>query len=56
VSIFNRYGSLIYQSTGYSRPWDGSYKGRPLPAGVYYYIIDLKNSTTLLSGSITLIR
>jgi gliding motility-associated-like protein len=59
VSIFNRYGQLIYQSNpgGYSsRPWDGTYNGSPVPIGTYYYIIKLSANKAPLSGSISVIR
>jgi gliding motility-associated-like protein len=42
VTIFNRYGQTIFRSRGYSRPWDGTFNGKKLPTGTYYYIIDLK--------------
>ncbi|RYE27366.1 MAG: T9SS type B sorting domain-containing protein [Sphingobacteriaceae bacterium] len=41
VSIYNRYGSLIYQSKGYSKAWDGLLNGSPIPVATYYYLIDL---------------
>lgn len=57
VSIFNRYGSIVHQSTGYTSPWDGTWQGKPVPAGAYYYIIELKDKTnSLFKGNITLIR
>ena len=56
VSIFTRYGSLIYQSRGYAKPWDGVYNGSPLPTGTYYYIINLQNGQQPLSGYVALIR
>jgi gliding motility-associated-like protein len=55
TQIFNRNGSLVYQSQGYTTAWDGRYNGKPLPEGVYYYKIDLKNGT-IFSGPITVIR
>lgn len=42
ISVFNRYGQLVYRSTGYTTPWNGRYNGQPLPVGTYYYVIDLK--------------
>ena len=42
VTIFNRYGQTIFRSKGYSKPWDGTFNGKKLPTGTYYYIIDLK--------------
>ena len=56
VEIFNRYGQQVYHSIGYSTPWDGTIKGKPLPVATYYYIINLKNGFAPLTGSITLIR
>lgn len=56
ISIFNRNGSLVYKSTGYKKPWDGTYSGTPLPVGTYYYLIDLKQDMPALSGWIWLTR
>ena len=39
VFIYNRWGSLIFESKGYLTPWDGTYNGKPVPAGSYYYLI-----------------
>lgn len=57
TSVYNRYGTLVYSSKGYARPWDGTRNGKPLPVGTYYYVIDLKtNREPILSGSVTIIR
>jgi gliding motility-associated-like protein len=56
VQVFNRYGQRIYQSRGYGKTWDGTVNGSPLPVGVYYYIIDLKNGLQKLNGSVTIVR
>lgn len=56
MEVFNRYGQQVYYSAGYGVPWDGRQKGNPLPVGVYYYIIDLKNGFGKLTGSVTIIR
>ena len=56
VAVFNRNGSLVYKSTGYKQPWDGTKGGSPLPVGTYYYRIDLKNNKSPLSGWIWLTR
>jgi gliding motility-associated-like protein len=55
VQVFNRYGTKVWQQTD-ARPWDGIWQGKQIPAGTYYYIIDLKNGSRPLSGSITLVR
>jgi len=56
VNIYNRYGTLLYNSRGYSKPWDGNYNGSKLPVATYYYVIDLGIKSPKLSGYITLIR
>jgi gliding motility-associated-like protein len=56
VQIFNRYGQLVYLTTGYSVPWDGNFKGTPLPVGTYYYIINPKNGREIMKGSVTIVR
>ena len=56
VQIFNRYGQIVYLTTGYSVPWDGMFKGTPLPVGTYYYIINPKNGREIMKGSVTIVR
>ena len=56
VQVFNRWGQLLFESKGYSDPWDGTYNGNELPIGVYYYVIDLNNDTEPLNGPITIKR
>ncbi len=56
VEVYNRYGQVIYYSIGYSKPWDGTSKDKPLPVGTYYYIITLKNGFEAKAGWVLLIR
>jgi gliding motility-associated-like protein len=57
IEIYNRWGELIYYAPkGYSKPWDGTFRGRELPIDSYYYVIDLNNGRDVLSGNITIIR
>ncbi len=53
VSIFNRWGQLLFFSIGYATPWNGKFNNEPLPIGDYFYIIDLGNGTKY-NGSMTL--
>jgi gliding motility-associated-like protein len=56
VQVFSRYGQKVFESKGYSQPFDGRIGGSPLPPGVYYYIINLNDNCSLAAGSLTLIR
>jgi gliding motility-associated-like protein len=56
VSVFERNGSLVFQSKGYGQPWDGTYRGSPMPPGTYYYVITPANGMRPFSGSVTIVR
>jgi gliding motility-associated-like protein len=57
VEVYNTAGQLVYRSVGYSKPWDGRRNGNIVPAGTYYYVIDLKVlNARKLSGYITVIK
>lgn len=40
IKIFDRYGSLVYQSEGQNYIWDGKSSGRNVNSGTYWYIIN----------------
>ena len=56
VDIVNRYGQLVYHSTGYPRAWDGKINGKDAPVGTYYYVIDPKNGRKPVTGYVDIIR
>jgi gliding motility-associated-like protein len=56
VSIYNRWGQQLYRSVGYPIPWNGTYKGKSLPVGTYYYIIHLKSAADAISGWVSIIK
>lgn len=55
VDIYNRNGTHLYHSIGYNKPWDGTYNGKPVPAGTYYYVIDLKTKDIRPSSGYVLV-
>ncbi len=58
VLIYNRWGTLLYeQKNGYQATWDGTFEGKALPIGTYYYVIDLKSDRfEPLTGPITIVK
>jgi gliding motility-associated-like protein len=59
VEIYNRWGALVFSVTGYkSGDWKGlNTNGQPLPAGPYYYVVNLNDrDKTVFSGAVTIIR
>jgi large repetitive protein len=57
VKVFNKRGTIIYQSTGFADPWDGTFNGELLPPDTYFFTIDLNlpNKKTY-QGFVTLLR
>jgi gliding motility-associated-like protein len=56
VKVTNRYGQLVYQSTGTFKPWDGKMNGKDLPPAVYYYSIYLNEDFKTYTGWVMLMR
>jgi gliding motility-associated-like protein len=54
VTIFNRWGEPVYETTDYQNDWGGTKDGALLPDGVYFYAI--KCSDKEYTGSINLLR
>lgn len=61
-SVFNRWGIVVFEATDYTNNWDGTSAvlgglgGENLPVGTYFYVLDLGNGGTPLSGFIYLNR
>lgn len=57
--VYNKWGQLIFNSTDQTKGWDGTYKGKPAPIGVYTwtYVVELANKKVeKKSGDVTLMR
>ncbi|TDO23630.1 gliding motility-associated C-terminal domain-containing protein [Sediminibacterium goheungense] len=58
--IYNRNGQVIFFSNSHTKLWNGTYQGKPVPIGTYYYLIKVRGVSETVpkqkSGSITLIR
>lgn len=59
AEVFNRYGSKVFESNDYKNTWDGTYKGKKLPDGTYYYVIKyqlINGRIVTLKGNVTILR
>lgn len=59
VSVYNRYGGLVYESRDYRVPWNGYRNGQPMPVSTYYYVvttISSKGETKDYTGPLTILR
>jgi gliding motility-associated-like protein len=67
LRIYDRFGELVFQTQSMSFGWDGTYKGKDVSPGAYYYYLDYRlaekpkvglfgDETLSKKGSITLVR
>jgi gliding motility-associated-like protein len=57
IRIFNRWGDEIYFAEPYNNDWQGTHEDKPLPAGTYFYLIQLRpDIDEYEQGFITIVR
>jgi gliding motility-associated-like protein len=59
MEIFNRQGNKIFRSESSELGWDGNVNGNPAPAGVYEYIVEIRDDSGVVFnkvGKVTLIK
>jgi gliding motility-associated-like protein len=54
MNVFDGRGRRVYQKTGYTNDWDGTYQGKPVPSGTYYYVFGCTEKS--VSGSVLIFR
>ncbi len=56
VLLFNRWGQVVFRSKNAAPAWDGRFKGQPLPADAYPYLIKINGRKEVLKGVLMIIR
>ena len=60
LSIFDRWGALVFSTEDSMHGWDGTFKGRAQPAGTYVWMVEyidpIVKRTILKKGTVELIR
>ena len=56
VTVYNRYGQIVYQVEGKTVEWDGTVNGKPQATGTFVYYISFRNGRKDMKGTFTLIR
>jgi gliding motility-associated-like protein len=55
VTVFNREGNVVFQKTGYTNDWEGTFNGKTLPDGAYFYVVKFDNSEKVLKGDLNIL-
>lgn len=55
AKIFNRWGDELFSSDDYQNNWNGTYKGKKLPEGTYYYYFETKDGV-VFKGAINVLK
>lgn len=55
LAIFDRSGRRVFEQLGYSNNWEGNSNGKPLPEGVYFYVMGCPNRPPI-TGSVLIAR
>ena len=55
ISILSRSGKVIYESKNHNN-WDGTYNGDYVPAGPYYYLINIEKYKKVYRGTVYVLR
>lgn len=56
LTVYNRYGQIVYQSQNAKVEWDGTYKGKAQPQGTYKFNLTFSDGRQSISGTIVLVR
>jgi gliding motility-associated-like protein len=56
VQVFDRTGRIVFESTGYDTQFNGTFNGKMLPIGSYFYVINLNNESEPMKGFLDIIR
>lgn len=56
MNIYERGGLPIFFTEDPNKKWDGTYLGKPMPQGTYYYVIELASTGEQIKGILNLVR
>jgi gliding motility-associated-like protein len=58
LTVYNRWGQLVYEKENYDGSWTGDYQRKSLPDGTYYYVLELQinGKTNTQKGTVSIFR
>lgn len=54
--VFNQWGDKVFEASPYENNWKGTYEGKDLPDGTYYYIFRLDANSEVQKGFVMIHR
>jgi gliding motility-associated-like protein len=55
LAIYNRWGDELFSTSDYQNNWDGTYKGKKLPEGTYYYVLETRDGK-VYKGAVNVLK
>jgi gliding motility-associated-like protein len=56
MHIFERSGLRVFFTDNADKKWDGTYLGKEMPVGTYYYVIEIEDTKESRKGILNLLR
>jgi gliding motility-associated-like protein len=59
LTIFNRWGKKVYQTSEYMNNWGGMHNGQILPNSTYYYVLELnepRSPDKTINGTVSILK
>lgn len=56
ISVFDKAGSRLFYTESPDKGWDGTFNGKQLPVGSYFWVIEIKETGEMRRGVLNLIR
>jgi gliding motility-associated-like protein len=56
LTILNQWGDLVFAAAPYKNDWQGTFNGKPLPDGTYFFLFRSVPEATTQQGYLTIFR
>jgi gliding motility-associated-like protein len=56
IQVFERSGQVVFTTINPDTRWDGTYRGKEMPVGTYYWTIKIGETGEVRKGMVNLLR
>lgn len=56
LKIYNRWGQLLFEGSEQEQVWNGTFHGKDVPEGIYYYVVSKYSGLDIQNGYFHLLR